>query len=104
MEFPFDINAVLPQEITILNGDFRVLNHGQTARISYVLDSSCFKFKFSLIYFRASDRLTTIIDTLGEASYKVKNFDFIRRNVLMQPYLGTRFTLSSYNCAEISYI
>ncbi|CAF0904921.1 unnamed protein product [Adineta ricciae] len=55
MEFPFDINAVLPQEITILNGDFRVLNHGQTARIS------------------ASERLTTIIDTLGEASYKAQS-------------------------------
>ena len=36
MEFPFDINAVLPLEITILNGDYRILNHGHTARILYV--------------------------------------------------------------------
>jgi hypothetical protein len=33
MEFPFDINIILPHEITILNGDYRILNHGQTARI-----------------------------------------------------------------------
>ncbi|CAF3473739.1 unnamed protein product [Rotaria sp. Silwood1] len=37
MEFPFDINAVLPHEITIINGDYRILNHGQTARILFVL-------------------------------------------------------------------
>ncbi|CAF1515894.1 unnamed protein product, partial [Rotaria sordida] len=28
MEFPFDINVVLPNEITIINGDYRILNHG----------------------------------------------------------------------------
>ncbi|UJR37170.1 hypothetical protein I4U23_029879 [Adineta vaga] len=54
MEFPFDINAVLTQEITILNGDFRILNHGQTARML------------------ASEKLTSIIDALGEASYKAQ--------------------------------
>jgi hypothetical protein len=37
MEFKFDINIVLPLEITIINGDYRVLNHGHAARISYVL-------------------------------------------------------------------
>jgi hypothetical protein len=37
MEFKFDINTVLPLEITILNGDYRVLNHGHAARVSYVL-------------------------------------------------------------------
>ncbi|CAF3419346.1 unnamed protein product [Rotaria sp. Silwood1] len=54
MEFPFDINAVLPHEITIINGDYRILNHGQTARIL------------------ASDKLTSIIDAVGEASYKAQ--------------------------------
>jgi hypothetical protein len=39
MEFAFDINIVLPLEITILNGDHRILNHGHTARISYVLST-----------------------------------------------------------------
>lgn len=33
MEFTFDINIILPLEITILNGDYRILNHGHTARI-----------------------------------------------------------------------
>ena len=37
MEFPFDINIVLPLEITILNGDYRILNHGYAAKILYVL-------------------------------------------------------------------
>jgi len=37
MEFPFDINVVLNQEITILNADYRILNHGQTARTLCVL-------------------------------------------------------------------
>jgi len=37
MEFSFDINIVLPLEITILNGDYRILNHGHAARILYVL-------------------------------------------------------------------
>ncbi|CAF0830192.1 unnamed protein product [Rotaria sordida] len=54
MEFPFDINVVLPNEITIINGDYRILNHGQTARIL------------------ASEKLTSIIDVVGEASYKAQ--------------------------------
>ncbi|CAF3462746.1 unnamed protein product, partial [Rotaria sp. Silwood2] len=54
MEFPFDINAVLPHEITMINGDYRILNHGQTARIL------------------ASEKLTSIIDVMGEASYKAQ--------------------------------
>ncbi len=36
MEFSFDVNNVLPFEITIFNGDYRVLNPGQRIRISYV--------------------------------------------------------------------
>lgn len=34
MEFPFDINYVLPYEVTIYNGDYRVLNQGHSTRIS----------------------------------------------------------------------
>ena len=36
MEFSFDINPVLPHEITIINGDYRILNQGHTTRIGYV--------------------------------------------------------------------
>ncbi|CAF0800362.1 unnamed protein product [Adineta steineri] len=54
MEFPFDINTVLQQEITILNSDLQILNYGQTSRIF------------------ASDKLTSIIDAVGDASYKAQ--------------------------------
>ncbi|CAF3889372.1 unnamed protein product [Rotaria sordida] len=54
MEFPFDINYILPYEITILNGDYRVLNKGQTTRIF------------------APEKLTSIIDAIGEASYRAQ--------------------------------
>ncbi len=37
MEFPFDINIILPLEITILNGDYRILNHGYATKILYVV-------------------------------------------------------------------
>jgi hypothetical protein len=37
MEFPFDVNYVLPYEVTIFDGDYRILNHGQTTRGLYVL-------------------------------------------------------------------
>lgn len=33
MEFSFDINYVLPYEVTIFNGDYRVLNQGHSTRI-----------------------------------------------------------------------
>lgn len=36
MDFPFDINYILPYEITIFNGDYRLLNKGQISRILYV--------------------------------------------------------------------
>ncbi|UJR09046.1 hypothetical protein I4U23_013294 [Adineta vaga] len=54
MEFSFDINQVLPFEITILNGDYRVLNPGQSVRIL------------------APEKLTSIINAMGEASYKAQ--------------------------------
>lgn len=38
MEFPFDVNFVLPYEVTIINGDYRILNQGQSARVLYVLE------------------------------------------------------------------
>lgn len=74
MEFPFDINIVLPLETTILNGDYRILNHGHTARILYVLNWNCFSFGWNWmsIFDRASDKLTSIIDAIGDASYKVR--------------------------------
>ncbi len=40
MEFPFDVNYVLPYEVTIFNGDYRILNQGQTARVLYGLKRS----------------------------------------------------------------
>ncbi|CAF4517847.1 unnamed protein product [Rotaria sp. Silwood2] len=54
MEFPFDINYILPYEITIFNGDYRVLNKGQTTRIF------------------TSEKLTSVIDAMGEASYRAQ--------------------------------
>ena len=39
MEFAFDVNYVLPYEVTIFNGDYRILNQGQTARVLYVVFS-----------------------------------------------------------------
>ncbi len=38
MEFLFDINIILPLEVTIINGDYRILNNGYTKRISYVVN------------------------------------------------------------------
>jgi hypothetical protein len=70
MEFSFDVNYVLPYEVTILNGDYRILNQGQTARILYWI-ISLFDFNNNYVFFRASEKLTSIIDTMGEASYKV---------------------------------
>ncbi len=69
MEFPFDVNNVLPFEITILNGDYQVLNPGQRTRISYV--SLKFVKKLYDLLYSATDKLTSIIDAIGEASYKV---------------------------------
>jgi hypothetical protein len=37
MEFPFDVNFILPYEVTIFNGDYRVLNQAQSTRVSYVV-------------------------------------------------------------------
>ncbi|CAF0884610.1 unnamed protein product [Didymodactylos carnosus] len=54
MEFPFDINAVLPYDVTILNGDYRILNHEQTIRNASL------------------EKLSIIIDAMGEASYKAQ--------------------------------
>jgi hypothetical protein len=70
MEFSFDVNYVLPYEVTIFNGDYRILNQGQTARILYVLNiiSNFITFVYSC---SASDKLTSIIDAIGEASFKV---------------------------------
>ena len=70
MEFPFDVNIVLPHEITIINGDYRILNQGHTARILFVLPLSSRNCIICMFY-RASDKLTSIIDVIGEASYKV---------------------------------
>ncbi|CAF0807307.1 unnamed protein product [Adineta ricciae] len=54
MEFPFDINQVLPLELTIINGDYRVLNPGESIRIL------------------ALEKLTSIIDAMGDASFKAQ--------------------------------
>ncbi|CAF1032657.1 unnamed protein product [Adineta ricciae] len=54
MEFPFDINQVLPFELTIINGDYRVLNPGESIRIV------------------APEKLTSIIDAMGDASFKAQ--------------------------------
>ncbi|CAF0967373.1 unnamed protein product [Rotaria sp. Silwood1] len=54
MEFSFDINYILPYGVTIFNGDYRVLNKGQATRIF------------------ASEKLTYVIDTMGEASYRAQ--------------------------------
>ncbi|CAF0772978.1 unnamed protein product [Adineta steineri] len=54
MEFPFDVNHILPFETTILNGDYRILNPEQPARIV------------------APEKLTSIIDAIGDASYKAQ--------------------------------
>jgi hypothetical protein len=71
MEFPFDINVVLTQEITILNADYRILNHGQTARTLCVLSLLFSSIVSVFVLYRASEKLTSIIDAIGEASYKV---------------------------------
>jgi hypothetical protein len=71
MEFPFDINVVLNQEITILNADYRILNHGQTARTLCVLSLLFSSIVSVFVFYRASEKLTSIIDSIGEASYKV---------------------------------
>ncbi len=71
MEFPFDINVVLTQEITILNADYRILNHGQTARTLCVLSLLFSSIVSVFVFYRASEKLTSIIDAIGEASYKV---------------------------------
>ncbi len=70
MKFLFDINVILPLEITIINGDYRVLNHGYTTRISYVVLKV-----FCRLYFmyRSIDKLTSIIDAIGDASYRVNS-------------------------------
>ncbi len=70
MEFPFDINYVLPYEVTIFNGDYRVLNQGQTTRVLYVLKFISILMMF-IYFYSASEKLTSIIDAIGEASYKV---------------------------------
>jgi hypothetical protein len=71
MEFPFDINVILNQEITILNADYRILNHGQTARTLCVLSLLFSSIVSVFVFYRASEKLTSIIDSIGEASYKV---------------------------------
>jgi hypothetical protein len=70
MEFPFDVNYVLPYEVTIFNGDYRVLNQGQTTRLLYVLKTMSAVMMF-IYFYSASEKLTSIIDAIGEASYKV---------------------------------
>jgi hypothetical protein len=70
MEFPFDVNYVLPYEVTIFNGDYRVLNQGQTTRLLYVLKTIAAVMMF-IYFYSASEKLTSIIDAIGEASYKV---------------------------------
>jgi len=70
MEFPFDINYVLPYEVTIFNGDYRILNQGQTTRVLYVLKFISVLMMF-IYFYSASEKLTSIIDAIGEASYKV---------------------------------
>jgi len=70
MEFPFDVNYVLPYEVTIFNGDYRVLNQGQTTRLLYVLKTISVVMMF-IYFYSASEKLTSIIDAIGEASYKV---------------------------------
>jgi len=70
MEFPFDVNYVLPYEVTIFNGDYRVLNQGQTTRLLYVLKTISAVMMF-IYFYSASEKLTSIIDAIGEASYKV---------------------------------
>ncbi|CAF2130163.1 unnamed protein product [Rotaria magnacalcarata] len=54
MEFPFDINSILPYPITIFNGDYRILNKGQAIRIF------------------TSEKLNTVIDAIGIASFKAQ--------------------------------
>ena len=72
MEFPFDVNYVLPFDITIFNEDYRVLNPGQPTRISYVLIITSIFIRF-IYFYSATDKLTSIIDAIGDASYKVDN-------------------------------
>ena len=50
MEFPFDVNYILPYEVTILNGDYRIINPGQTARILYVLNIISILIIFKYLY------------------------------------------------------
>lgn len=98
MEFPFDINHVLPYEVTIFNGDYRVLNQGHSIRVQYGLKNIDVYLTFA--FSSASEKLTAIIDAIGEASYKVKAI--IRRNHF-RVGLGTGIIWCSDNSTEISY-
>jgi hypothetical protein len=104
MEFPFDVNYILPYEVTIFNGDYRVLNQGQSTRVLYVV-----KIIFiSLIclyldIYSASEKLTAIIDAIGEASYRV-NAIVNRKTSFFFIYLGTGIIRCGDNCTKISDI
>ncbi len=97
MEFPFDVNYVLPYEVTILNGDYRVINQGQTVRILYVLNIISILIIFKYFY-SASDKLTSIIDAIGEASYKVNQIIINLKKKSFYYYLGTRIIRCCDNC------
>ncbi len=73
MEFSFDVNYVLPYEVTIFNGDYRILNQGQSTRVLYVVKSIFILINvYVFIFLSAVEKLTAIIDVIGEASYRVK--------------------------------
>lgn len=59
MEFPFDVDAILPFDVTIVDSDYRILNRAQINKSFH--DRS------------AAERFSSIIDSMGDASYKVKN-------------------------------
>lgn len=96
MEFPFDVNYVLPYEVTIFNGDYRILNQGQTARVLYGLKRSYWFLKMFIYFSSASDKLTSIIDAIGEASYKVNSV--INLQIHYFVYIGTGIIWCGDNC------
>jgi hypothetical protein len=104
MEFSFDVNYVLPYEVTIFNGDYRILNQGQSTRVLYVVKSIFILINvYVLIFLSAVEKLTAIIDVIGEASYRVKTIMNQKNNNKLF-YLGTGIIRCSNNSKKISNI